>query len=74
MKGKAFIQLTPRHRKLLAIIKPHWKTLTLAGICMLVMAGGEAATAWLMKPAVDDVIIKRDHRMLILIPDRKSVV
>ena len=68
MKPKAFIQLTPRHRKLLAIIKPHWKTLTLAGICMLVMAGGEAATAWLMKPAVDDVIIKRDHRMLILIP------
>ncbi len=68
MKPKAFIQLTPRQRKLLAIIKPHWKTLTLAGICMLVMAGGEAATAWLMKPAVDDVIIKRDHRMLILIP------
>jgi len=68
MKPKAIIQLTPRHRKLLAIIKPHWKTLTLAGICMLVMAGGEAATAWLMKPAVDDVIIKRDHRMLILIP------
>jgi subfamily B ATP-binding cassette protein MsbA len=60
--------LSPRHRKLLAMIKPHWKVLLLAGICMLVMAGGEAATAWLMKPAVDDVIINRDHRMLILIP------
>ena len=37
--------LSPRHRKLLAMIKPHWKVLLLAGICMLVMAGGEAATA-----------------------------
>ena len=61
-------KLSARHRKLLAVIKPHWPVLVLAGLCMLVMAGGEAATAWLMKPAVDDVIIKRDHRMLILIP------
>jgi subfamily B ATP-binding cassette protein MsbA len=60
--------LSPRHRKLLAVIRPHWKELLMAGICMLIMAGGEAATAWLMKPAVDDVIINRDHSMLILIP------
>lgn len=60
--------LSPRHRKLLAVIKPHWKQLLMAGICMLIMAGGEAATAWLMKPAVDDVIINRNHSMLILIP------
>ena len=39
-----------------------------AGICMLIMAAGEAATAWLMKPAVDDVIINRDKTMLLLIP------
>ena len=45
---RALIHLSPRHRKLLAVIKPHWKPLVLAGICMLVMAGGEAATAWLM--------------------------
>jgi subfamily B ATP-binding cassette protein MsbA len=50
------------------MIKPHWRPLLLAGICMLVMAAGEAATAWLMKPAVDDVIINRDQTMLILIP------
>jgi len=68
MKVKFKIELTPRHRNLLKMIKPHWPTLLLAGVCMLIMAGGEAATAWLMKPAVDDVIINRDQKMLILIP------
>jgi subfamily B ATP-binding cassette protein MsbA len=35
---------------------------------MMIMAAGEAATAWLMKPAVDDVLIKRDQTMLLVIP------
>jgi ATP-binding cassette, subfamily B, bacterial MsbA len=65
---KIRFNLNSRHRKLLEMIKPHWRALLLAGICMLVMAAGEAATAWLMKPAVDDVIINRDQTMLILIP------
>jgi subfamily B ATP-binding cassette protein MsbA len=68
MKFKFKFDLKPRHRKLLAIIKGHWVVLLLAGICMLIMAAGEAATAWLMKPAVDDVIINRDQTMLKLIP------
>jgi len=60
--------LKPRHRKLLAIVRSHGGVLALAGICMLIMAAGEAATAWLMKPAVDDVIINRDRQMLLIIP------
>ena len=68
MKFRLKVVLKPRHYKLLAIIKAHWAALVLAGICMLIMAAGEAATAWLMKPAVDDVIIKRDSTMLVAIP------
>ncbi len=68
MKVKLKFELRPRHHSLLTMIKPHWPVLSLAGVCMLIMAGGEAATAWLMKPAVDDVIINRDQQMLILIP------
>jgi len=68
MNLKIKIDLKPRHRKLLAIVRTHWVALLIAGLCMLVMAAGEAATAWLMKPAVDDVIINRDSRMLFLIP------
>ena len=68
MKFNIKFDLKPRHRKLLAIVKGHWPVLLLAGICMMIMAAGEAATAWLMKPAVDDVIINRDQNMLLLIP------
>jgi subfamily B ATP-binding cassette protein MsbA len=68
MNFKFNFDLKPRHRQLLAIVKGHWVVLLQAGICMLVMAAGEAATAWLMKPAVDDVIINRDQTMLKLIP------
>jgi subfamily B ATP-binding cassette protein MsbA len=68
MKLKLNFNLKPRHRKILSVVKGHWVVLLQAGICMLVMAAGEAATAWLMKPAVDDVIIKRDQTMLTLIP------
>jgi ATP-binding cassette, subfamily B, bacterial MsbA len=68
MKFNIKFDLKPRHRKLLIIVKGHWPVLLLAGICMIIMAAGEAATAWLMKPAVDDVIINRDQKMLLLIP------
>lgn len=68
MKFNIKFDLKPRHRKLLIIVKGHWPVLLLAGICMMIMAAGEAATAWLMKPAVDDVIINRDQKMLLLIP------
>ncbi|MGD9331784.1 MAG: ABC transporter ATP-binding protein [Desulfobacterales bacterium] len=68
MKFKLKFDLKPRHRKLMAIIKVYWPTLLLAGICMMIVAAGEAATAWLMKPAVDDIIINRDQAMLMLIP------
>ena len=68
MKLPFKLEVKPRHHKLLAIIKSHWGALALAGICMTIMAGGEAATAWLMKPAIDDVIINRDRTMLIVIP------
>jgi subfamily B ATP-binding cassette protein MsbA len=68
MKLNVLINFSPRQRKLLDIVKPHWRTLLAAGGCMIIMAGGEAATAWLMKPAVDDVIIKRNQTMLFLIP------
>lgn len=68
MNLKFNFDLKPRHRQLIEIIRSHWVALVLAGICMLIMAGGEAATAWLMKPAVDDVIINRDRTMLLIIP------
>ncbi|MGB5159166.1 ABC transporter ATP-binding protein [Desulfobacterium sp. N47] len=58
----------PRHIEIIKLVKESWLTLLLAVICLLVVAGTTAASAYLIKPALDDVFIKKDTRMLKLIP------
>ncbi|OQW98844.1 MAG: lipid A export permease/ATP-binding protein MsbA [Desulfobacteraceae bacterium A6] len=50
------------------MIKESWFTLFLATVCLLVVAGTTAVSAYLIKPALDDVFISKDPRMLRLIP------
>jgi subfamily B ATP-binding cassette protein MsbA len=50
------------------MIKDSWSILFMAMGCMLVMSAGTAAAAYLLKPAIDDVFINQDVRMLKLIP------
>ncbi len=61
-------ELKERHRRLAAMVKANWVRLALAMGCMLVMAGGESVTPYLMKPTIDDIFIKKDATMLKLIP------
>lgn len=49
-------------------IIPHKKTFLISIILMLIIAGTTAFNAWLIKPALDQVFVKQDHTMLILIP------
>jgi ATP-binding cassette, subfamily B, bacterial MsbA len=63
-----FIHLSDRHRQLLALIRAHWGRLALSMICMLVIAGATAATAYLVKPVLDDIFFNRNRTMLKLIP------
>jgi len=64
----SFIHLSDRHRQLLALIRAHWGRLALSMICMLVIAGATAATAYLVKPVLDDIFFERNRTMLKLIP------
>jgi subfamily B ATP-binding cassette protein MsbA len=57
-----------RHRRLLALIKKNKFRLFLAMICMLMIAVAVSATAFLVKPVLDDIFINKDKRMLIIIP------
>ena len=57
-----------RYRELLRLIKGSWGKLCLATVCMVVMSASTAVTAYLIKPALDDVFINKDLRMLKLIP------
>ena len=61
-------RLKSRHKEILKLVKNSWLGLFFAMGCMVVMAGTDAATAYLIKPALDDVFINKDARMLKLIP------
>lgn len=50
------------------LLRPHWKRLGLAVLCMLVVSGSTGLTAYLIKPAMDDIFIKKDVVMLALLP------
>ncbi|MDI6687332.1 MAG: ABC transporter ATP-binding protein [Desulfobacterales bacterium] len=57
-----------KNRRLLALIKDNWFRLFLAMVCMLVIAVATSATAFLVKPALDDIFFNKDSNMLMLIP------
>ncbi|WP_439815567.1 ABC transporter ATP-binding protein [Zavarzinia sp. CC-PAN008] len=49
-------------------VRPHLGTLIAAALMMGVVAGTTAALAWLLEPAVDQIFVARDARMLYLVP------
>jgi len=56
------------YKRLLQFTKPYWAKLLLAMLCMAVVSALTAALAFMVKPVLDDVFIKKDLRMLKLIP------
>ena len=59
---------SPRYRQLLTLITAHRLRFGLAMLCMIVMAAASAASAYLIKPVLDDIFINRDVHMLRVIP------
>jgi len=51
-------------RLILDHVRPHWRRLALAGLCMLLGAAATAALAQLMEPIIDGVFVNRDASML----------
>jgi len=61
-------KLKDRHKQLISMVKDSWFILFMAMGCMLIMSAGTSAAAYLIKPALDEVFINKDARMLKLIP------
>src|SRR6266849_7603123 len=59
---------TALYGRLFVYLKPHVPMLLLGTALAVVVAAMEGAIAWLVKPAMDDVFIRRDEAMLRLIP------
>jgi subfamily B ATP-binding cassette protein MsbA len=56
------------YRRLFVYLKPYLPTLILGGGLAVLVAAMEGAIAWLVKPALDDIFIRRDVAMLRVIP------
>jgi subfamily B ATP-binding cassette protein MsbA len=56
------------YKRLLKYVKPYWRKLILAMTCMVFFGLCQGGTAWLAQPAVDNVLLDKDVRMLFLIP------
>jgi subfamily B ATP-binding cassette protein MsbA len=54
--------------RLLPYLRSYWPVLVLGGVLALFVSGAEALIAWLVKPAMDDIFLKRDMTMLRIIP------
>lgn len=56
------------YSRLFAFVKPYWKRIVIALICMILLSGINALIAYLVKPAIDEIFLKKDLTMLALIP------
>lgn len=63
-----------RYKALLHIIGEHWQKLFFAMLCMVVVAGSTAASAYLVKPMLDDIFVNKDRASLLFIPVAAIVV
>ncbi|MGM0788063.1 MAG: ABC transporter transmembrane domain-containing protein, partial [Thermodesulfobacteriota bacterium] len=68
MTIKPKIQLRRRHKRILEYVRESWGKLAVAMVCMVVVSATTSATAFLVKPILDDIFMEKNERMLILIP------
>jgi len=74
MKKISIPQIKDRHKRLLLLIKDKWLRLSFAMGCMMVVGVSTSATAFLIKPVLDDVFFKQDVRMLKIIPVAIAII
>ena len=68
MKKVSILIIKDRHKRLLGLIRNNWLKLLCAMGCMLLVAATTATTAFLVKPVLDDIFLKKSAAMLKLIP------
>ncbi|MCP4120085.1 MAG: lipid A export permease/ATP-binding protein MsbA [Desulfobacteraceae bacterium] len=57
-----------RGRVVLGLVLSRWRRLVLAMGCMVVVAAATSASAYLVKPMLDDIFINKDQSKLLLLP------
>ncbi len=68
MKILPRFKFTARHRRLLSLIKNQRFKLAGGMLCMLVLAASTSASAFLVKPVMDDIFVNKNSKLLMIIP------
>ena len=55
-------------KRIFNLVKPYWKRVAIAGIISIFISGLNASLAWLVKPAIDDLFIKKNLSLLLFLP------
>src|SRR3990172_11778475 len=56
------------YKKIIHLVKPYWHRVALAGIISVIVSGLNASLAWLVKPMMDDILIKKNTTLLFVLP------
>lgn len=54
--------------RLLKYLRPYWVRLAVAGVCATCVGALTATVAWLVEPALDGIFIRKDERLLVILP------
>jgi subfamily B ATP-binding cassette protein MsbA len=68
MKRLKLPELSRQNKEILSLIKDSWVRLSVSAVCSAVVAAMTAATAYLVKPAVEKIFEQKNSQMLVLIP------
>ncbi|MGE0087612.1 MAG: ABC transporter ATP-binding protein [Desulfococcaceae bacterium] len=60
--------LKQRHRILMCMIAGMWPQFLAATGCMIMIAASSAATAYMVKPVLDDIFFSKNNMMLVAVP------
>jgi len=68
MNLKVIHQIKKHHLRLIQMVKDSWLKLVVSMGCMLIISASLAATAYLIRPVLDEIFFNKDLQMLKLIP------
>ncbi|MBA4374047.1 MAG: ABC transporter permease [Thermodesulfovibrio sp.] len=55
-------------RKMFELVRPYWRRVALAGGASIIVSALSGSLAWLVKPIMDDIFVKKDSFLLMMIP------
>ncbi|MGC2064090.1 MAG: ABC transporter ATP-binding protein [Thermodesulfovibrionales bacterium] len=55
-------------RRIFELVRPYWRRVAVAGGASIIVSALSGSLAWMVKPIMDDIFVKKDSFLLMLIP------